>query len=555
MSDRPASRDANFAELTERFLVAHYEANPDRARQAGLHLYDARLPDLGRMGRARRGEELEAFRLELDAIDPDGLGDLERVEHAVMVGVVAGELFRDGELRVWNRDPISWLDRIEISDYLTRDYAPLGDRCAALAMQLKATPRFLDDARDALDERLDRIVVKNAIELFEGYGSFLDGELRDVFEGAHGGDRAFRRDMLQARAQASEGVRDFVDFLREREEGAGDCFAIGEEAFRNMLATGEGIDITPERLLEIGERDLERNRRAIREVARGIDPGATPAELVRGISGEHPSGDELAAVTRAGLDELRRFIESRGIATIPSDTECLVRETPSYLAFAFAMMDGPGALGDTEHAGIYYVTPPQPGWEAGRAEDWLREFCRPELTLTSMHEAWPGHFLHALHVRRNPSRVIRTFETYSSAEAWAHYSEEMMIAEGFGDGDPALRLFQLKGALVRNIRLVASIRMHTQKMTVDEATRMFIEEGHLAEGAARAEAERGTFDPGYCNYTLGKLMLRKLRDDVRSERGAAFSIRSFHDEFLSWGEIPVPLVRECLLGDGSGPAL
>jgi uncharacterized protein (DUF885 family) len=559
MADRIAPSTAPFTDLSERCLVAHYEAHPDLARVAGLRLYDARLPELGAGSLARRVRELDGFLAELRSLSPESLerlGEVERVEHRVLVGAAEHERFRITEQRVWNRDPVAWLDRLDVGDYLALDTAPLADRAAALARQLEGVPRFLDDAREQLDAELDATVVRVAIGLFDGFRSFLENELAEVFEEAHGGDLDYRRVLLQSRLSAAEAVRGFLGFLEGRLDAARpDAFAIGPDTFRRLLATGEGIDVDPDRLLELGRQDLERNREALVETAREIDPTASPRALVERLSSRHPAADEVVEVTRRGLDALRRFVVERDLVTVPSDTECRVRATPPYLAHALAMMDGPGALAEEEHAGIYSVTLPRPGWDATRTEEWLRGFCTPERTLTSIHEAWPGHFLQALHVRRCPSRVLRTFESYSAVEAWAHYAEEMMVEEGLGADDPALRLFQRKAALVRDVRLVASVEMHTRGMSVGRAADRFREEALLSPAGARAEAERVTFDPGVCNYTLGKLMLRKLRDDLRSRDPGSFSLRAFHDEFLAWAAIPVPWVRERLLGPGSGPPL
>jgi uncharacterized protein (DUF885 family) len=251
------------------------------------------------------------------------------------------------------------------------------------------------------------------------------------------------------------------------------------------------------------------------------------------------------------LDGLRAWIVEHDVVGVPSDVPCRVEETPSYLRWAFAMMDAPGAFEEVATEAFYYITPPEPDWPAERQEQWLTKFSYGTLRDVSMHEAYPGHYVHYLHYRRVPSKIRRVFGAYSFWEAWAHYSEHLMVELGYRPEDQELRLAELAEALLRDVRFLASIGMHTGDMTVDEATRMFVDKAFMAEAPARQEAVRGTFDPGYLNYTLGKLMLLKLRDDYRAQREAAgepFRLREFHDRFLSFGAPPVPLVRRELLG-------
>ncbi len=542
--------------LRDEILDACFDANPDLARDAGLHAWDGRIADRGAGRLAHRCTELDRFLERLSGLPPEAPGSAEAFERRVLAYLCRRERHAISGMRRWNRDPVAYLEEIGLTGYLTRDYAPIHDRAAALCRHLQGVGRLLDEARDNLDAHLDPTVLNSAAQNFSAWADFVEGELGDALEGADGGDAELRRALVAARAQAARAVRRFVGDLHGLRAGArAGSFAIGEDGLRAMLSEFEAVDVPLERILELGREDLERNLEELRAVASELEPGAPVADVVARVKSDHPGRDGVLDATREVLDELRTFIVDRDLVGIPSDTPCHVKPTPPYLAWAFAMMDGSPALAEEEQAGLYYVTAPRPEWDDARAEEWLTEFSLPSLAVTAIHEAWPGHFLHGLHIRRNPSPAVRIAHSYVSAEAWAHYCEQLMVEEGFRADDPRIRLLQRTDALTRNVRLVAAIGMHAEGMTVDQAEVLFREKAFLAGAAARNEAERGTFDPGYLNYTLGKLMLLRLREDVRKARGADFSLRAFHDDFLYWAMAPVPFVREQLLGPGAGPPL
>jgi uncharacterized protein (DUF885 family) len=550
---RPVEATIPFASLADELLTSFYDANPVEALRRGLFRYAGRLPDVSRGGLERRAEELERSLERLDGIDPTSLSLREAFDRKCLRLRWQMGLFRLREWDVFARYPLTYLDLLDVSDYVKPWVAPRPDRTMALCLLLEGVPRVLDDARENLDSSLDRTVGSAASRLFEGYANFLESDLEQFL--AEDANRE-NLPLLQARRQAIEAVQEFLAFLEERiAPASADVFPIGSESFRKMLRYGEGVDLDPSELLDQGERELERIRDELHRAVDSIDPSSSPAEVMARVKANHPSGRGAVEESRRLVQELREFLLERDLVTIPSDTECLVRETPPYLRWAFAMMDGPPSLADREFPGIYYVTPPHAEWDEDRTEQWLREFSYAGLKNTAIHEAFPGHFLHALHIRQNPSPIVRTHSTYSSFEAWAHYCEEMMVEEGYGGGDPELKTVQLSDALLRVVRLIVAVRMHTLGMTVDEAQEMFEGEAFLEEVAARSEAERGTFDPGYANYTLGKMMLRKLRNDWRAAQGEAFSLKAFHDSFLAWGAAPVPFVREEMLPGDRGAIL
>jgi uncharacterized protein (DUF885 family) len=542
----PAS--ALFADLSTELLNAYYEAHPVSARLIGLHAYDGRLPDAASGSLERRVGELgEAIR-RLEGIEPQELSATESLEHRVLLSESRFERFRLSEWRTWARYPLAYLELADVTSYLMRRYAPVRDRAMALCLHLEGLPRLLDEAKGNLDPNLDLTIVESAIPLFRSYVSFLEKDLAETLVGVDGGDARLRRSLIQARQQAAAATLDFVTFLEQRRRTAKpDSFALGEDLFRRLLLYGEGVEIAPERLLTLAMEELAKSRAALEETAARIDSSASPAEVMMRIKRDHPAGSEVLATTRRIAEELRSFVAEEDLVTIPTETPCRVEPTPPFLSWAFALLDPPGMFEASDEPGFYFVTPPREDWDESEKRSWLTEFSFAGIRNMTIHEAWPGHFLHALHNRRNPSRVLRTFSSYSSVEAWAYYCEEMMLEAGYGDGDLSLRMVQLGDALLRSVRCVVGIRMHACGLPLAEAHRLFREEALLADHPARAEAERGTFDPGIVNYTLGKLMLRKLRSDWQSERGDGASLKEFHDSFLSWGSVPLPYVRRMML--------
>jgi len=310
------------------------------------------------------------------------------------------------------------------------------------------------------------------------------------------------------------------------------------------------VDLPTGRLLEIGRDDMAANAARLREAAAEVDSRSSVSDIIRRLSADHPSSSELIPAAARVLEELRAFVETRGLVTIPSDVRCRVEETPPFARWAFAMMDTAGPF-ETSTESFYYVTPPEPGWTPEQTEAWLSKFDYATLRDVGIHEVYPGHYVHFLHMKQVSSALRKVIGSYSFVEGWAHYCEEM-LAEEYGAGDRRLRIAQLSEALLRNVRFIVSIQMHTRGMTVQDATRLFIDEAYMEALPAEKEAIRGTFDPGYLNYTLGKLMVRKLRDDVRAQRGAAFTLRAFHDDLLALGAPPVPLARRRLIGRSAG---
>jgi len=361
------------------------------------------------------------------------------------------------------------------------------------------------------------------------------------------------RSAIETAASALDG---FVEKLKSRARAADNSFAIGGGLYARMLATGEGLDLPLSRIAAVGQANLEDNLARLREVANAIAPGKPVQEIVDANARFHPTAEGLIPDTREMLEDIRQSLLDFDIISLPSEDRCQVVETPAYMRYAFAAMDSAGALETRAAESFYYVTPVEEHWTEAQKEEWLSKFDYNTLRIISIHEVYPGHFVRHLHNRygRNLPLVNRAAASYAFTEGWAHYTEQMMVETEYGRGRPELLLTQLLEALVRNCRYMCSIAMHTGNMTVDEAAEFFMENAYMGEHPARREALRGVFDPGYLNYTLGKLMILKLREDYQAEQGSGYAPKRFHDETLSYGAPPLPFLRAVML-QAEGTAL
>ena len=448
---------------------------------------------------------------------------------------------------------------LNMGGYVRRDYAPLEDRLRAATVALRQVPDFLQTLDAALRDDFSRHMVDMSMESYGGMALFYRTDLAAFANAVD--DREIAAAFTSALETAATALDGFVEKLKVRARGGDNDFAIGDRLYSRMLAVGEGLALPMERIAAVGQANLEENLARIREVAASIAPGKTVREIVDDNSRHHPSAETLIPDTREMLEDIRQSLVDYDIIWLPPnpanriDDRCQVVETPAYMRYAFAAMDSAGALETRATESFYYVTPVEEHWTAEQAEEWLAKFDYNTLKIISIHEVYPGHFVHNLHNRYGkPLPLInRAATSYAFSEGWAHYTEQMMLETEYGRGKPELLLTQLLEALVRNCRYMCSIAMHTGDMTVDQATQFFVENAYMGEHPARREALRGTFDPGYLNYTLGKLMILKLREDYRREQNGSYSLRGFHDSLLSYGAPPLPLLRTAMLRNQGEP--
>ncbi len=535
-----------FEDAAEQILHATWEHYPSMAAGLGLHEYDGRLPSVSRTAYSIRLREIERGIEALERIDDSALSVRNYYDSRILKNALHKERLEIAELQWYAKNPMEMLWNIELSGYISRNYAPLEQRVESLAQALSSVPKYIDELKTVLNGRLASPVLEASIEAYEGIAAFYDTDLTAAARDVQ--DEKLRARFDAACASASAAVRSFVELLEALRPYADASFAIGSAKFSALLRYGEMVDLPLYRLLDVGEADLRRNLTAFKRTAAQIDSNRSAAEVIASVAADHPTAESLLDETRDMLEDIRQYLIDENIVSVPSEVRCHTVETPAFMRWAFAALDFPGPYEQHATETYYYVTPVETHWSDAEKEQWLTAFNYATLKAVSIHEAYPGHYVHYLHTRNSSSMISRVFGAYSFWEGWAHYTEQMMLETGYGGDDPRIALGQLMEALLRNCRYICAIRMHTQGMTPDEATQFFMDNAYMEELPARKEAMRGTFDPMYLNYTLGKLMILKLRNDYRQAQGDAYTLKRFHDAFLSFGAPPVPLVREMMLG-------
>ena len=554
--------------LAERAIREHWDFMPTAGSRIGLHEYDGRLPDFSAGRVRRRVEELHQALAQLSALPADphtnGATDrdarMDRLNRRLLELFLRRELFNLEEMRTLETNPQRQVGYIGVGSYVQRDYAPLPDRLRSATSALRQVPDFLATLDALTEPELGEPVRDMAVRAYRGMASFYETGLSEAAEQCAAIAPDVAAEFNAAREAAAAAVSEFADRLQARRIRPE--FAIGSQLYQRMLSVGEAVDTPLSDVLSIGQANLEQNLRRLDEAAALVAPGKTVREAVAMVSASHPTAESLIPETRDMLEDIRQALIDHDIISLPSEERCQVTETPSYMRYAFAAMDSPGGLEQVATEAFYYVTPVEPDWTPRQQEEWLSNFNYHTLRIISIHEVYPGHYVHNLHNRYGHTQrggelslINRVATSYAFTEGWAHYTEEMMLETEYGRDNPALWLTQLLEALVRNCRYLCSLGMHTQGMTLDEATRFFQAHAYMEEHPASQEAIRGTFDPGYLNYTLGKLMLLKLRQDWRRQEGSDYTLRRFHDAALSWGAPPVPLLRAAMLDADDGAIL
>ena len=543
-----------FSTIAKGILTAYWEANPASAVEYGLHRYGGRVMDLRPAALERRVARIDR---DLKALDRQerarGASPGRRLELGVLRSKLLGERFRLAEFRVPRENLGETVGALNLVEYLLKQYAPLDARLRSVAKLQAQVPGYVDVLRAITARRLAETQYEVGDMAVSGIIDSYREDLRPFLDEA---SPATRRRLERTNAAALAALTAFREELRTTyKPRVRKTFAIGRRKYEHLLWAEHLARLPIERLLEVGEGDLAANRRAFVATAAAVAPGKEPRDAVRVLGDDHPTADALIPDTHRLLEDIRAYLVAHDVVSLPSEDRPTVIETPRFMRWATAAMNPPGPFEKVAKDAFYYVTPVEKDWPPEKQEEWLRFQNYIALRNVSVHEAYPGHFVHFLHFRyRVRSPVRKAHMSYAFTEGWAHYCEEMMVEAGFGGGDPRYRLAQLQDALLRDCRYLSSIRMHVFGWGWEDATRFFMENAFMDRLPAELEAKRGTFDPGYLNYTLGKLMIKKLRGDWMARHPEA-GLREFHDAFLALGAPPLGLAREALLGPGAGPAL
>lgn len=523
------------------FLDQYFAFRPDQAVNAGRHEFDGRLPDWSAEGLATFGAFLKDQRAKAVAFDLTGV-DARGFERDYLVARIDRDLWwletADGP----HRNPTFYTDALDPDPYLTRPYAPLEKRMRAYAAYARAVPAAAAHIRQNLKGPLPRTFIDRARGAFGGFADFFRSDVPAVFAAVT--DSALKTEFAQANDGAMKAMRDLDAYFETLRPTQTESFALGADLFKRMLYQIERVDTPLEELERIGRADLERNVAALGMECAAYAPGRGLQDCMKKMDGHKPP-EPTPPAARRQLATLRQFIIDKNIVAIPGTEEAKVGESPPYMRWNFAYIMIPGPY-ETNMPSTYYVAPPDKTWTPAEQAEYIPG--EANLLFTSAHEVWPGHFLQFLHANRSPSKFGRVFVGYAFAEGWAHYAEELMWESGLGNGDAETHIGQLSNALLRNGRFLSAIGLHTRGWTVAQSEAFFHDHAYQDAATSKQQAARGTFDPEYLDYTLGKLMIRKLRADWDATRGGQASWKGFHDAFLAYGGPPIPMIRTAMLG-------
>jgi uncharacterized protein (DUF885 family) len=530
-----------------------HETHPTYATLDGVHAHDDLLEDLSRAAIEAEAHALAGYLRRLDEITPEGLTGIERLEHRMLASHVRARMFELEDVRTWEKNPQFYADIVasSLAGQALFTHAPAPDRARRVLSKLRQIPRLVQAARDNVKDP-PGIFVKVGIETFRGAQKFIDYDLPRAFASVD--DMHLLADLADAQTEASHAIGAYVESLEtDMAPRARASFRLGRERFEQKVRLEEGLSLSVDRLLAIATRELKATQETFKTVA-GRMNGSDPLETWSRTKSEHPAPGELVDVGRQQLDELRTFLERQAVITLPPGEPITVAPTPDFYRWSFASMWTPGPFETRPTRAYYYLTDVDPSWPPDRQHEYLRDYNYPTLWSISIHEVYPGHFLHYQHLRKVESKVRKSimFAPASFVEGWAHYCEQMMLEAGFGRQDQGIKLGQLAESLIRLVRFIVGIRLHTEDLSVEQGVRLFRDRAYLEESTARREAERGAFDPTYLVYSVGKLMLQKLRRDAEAAQGDQFSLKTFHDTLLKQGNATFAVHRKLMLGNSNG---
>jgi uncharacterized protein (DUF885 family) len=551
-----AAHPVNYQGLVKAWYQDEFRTHPVTADYAGVHDWDDKLDDVSLGGHEAERKRLHDWLSKFEAVDPPPLSQTDRDDREVVIGRIKAALLEEESIQRWRSDPeyYSSLATDAVFQLVKRDYAPLADRLRFAIARERRIPDILATAKTVI-QNPPKVFVEIALENIEGGLNFLKTGLPEAFQSVR--NAGLKKRFAEANAHAIAALEDYKSWLEAIRPNANGNFAVGAENYWLKLQYEEMIDVPLDRLLEIAYGRLRQDQQALVETAHRIDPNKSPDDVAALLQKDHPTADRLIPTAREQLVALRNFIVDRDLALLPPERMPSVDATPEFQrALLSARMDPPGPLEKHATKAFYFITPPAVELSSEDRDVYLEDFDIPILNNISVHEVFPGHFIQLMLMRSLPdlSMVRRLDWAVSNVEGWAHYCEQMTLDEGFGGDDPKLRLGQILDALLRDARFVASIELHTRGMSVEQATQFFIDEGHQSPSMSLKEAKRGTSDPSYLLYTVGKLEILKLRDDWKAKMGDRYSIGAFHKRLMEGGIVPIKMIRREMLGE-DGPLL
>ncbi|HWW19775.1 MAG TPA: DUF885 domain-containing protein [Steroidobacteraceae bacterium] len=554
--------DQSMLALADDFLDHYYfPSGPTGATLAGVHLYDDRLEDFSRHEVDRQISALHDYEKRLSAVDGNTLSEPVRGDRELLLSGVRSNLLTLEVIRPWEKNPDLYSSGITGSAFsiMERAFAPPNERLRLLIAREKQMPAALQAAHANL-RNAPKIYTQIAIEQLDGDVGYFEHDLPAAFAAAD--DPKLRQEFGSANAQVIAALKAYKSWLQKHllplSHGE---FKLGAKTFSSKLLYDEMVDTPLDRLLQIGEQNLRQNQAEFARVAKQLEPDKSARQVLAELANNYPPPAKLLEAFRADFDGLIGFLNTHQIITVPEGSPPTLQETPPFMrATTFASMDTPGPFEKVATEAYFNVTLPDSSWDPKRIAGYMAQFNYPVISNVVVHEAYPGHYVQFLWMHHVDDRVRKLIGANSNAEGWAHYCEQMMLDEGYGQPGVGanserdslmLRLGQLQDALLRNARYMVAIKMHTGSMTTEQAIDYFVKEGYQSRETGEVETKRGTSDPTYLYYTLGKLQILKLRADLQLKQGGSFRLKDFHDAFMRQGFPPIKLVRRALMGDDS----
>lgn len=555
--DRAAISTKNFSEFADAYFASYFDFNPSEGTSVGLHEYDNRLEDRKTSRIESRVGELKNQLAALEQLRKNQLRPDDTVDATLLDNRLRAELLDLETIRVW-RSPLYYagMPGNSVDLLMKRNFAPAMERLQSVTARMQQMPALIDAMEDNVKEP-PREFTDLALRVVNSSIPFFRDEIPVWAKAAAGSNEKLLSDFNEANRKVVTALGVMSQHLeRNVIPLSSGRYAIGVDAFSKKLRYEEMVDIPLDRLLQTGQARLEQDYRAFIETARLVAPGRSAREAVSVLSARHPSEDKLMEFASNTLESARQFVVDHRIVPIPSEERAKVQPTPPYArSGSFASMDTPGPYEKKAAEAFYYVTPTEPAWTAEHKLQHLKLYNAPVMDIITVHEAYPGHYVQFLYAKQFPTKTRKLTACGTNAEGWAHYAEQMMVEEGFRDRDPKIRLAQLAEALVRDARYVSGIQLHTAGWSVEDSTQLFMEKAFMERENALQEARRGTYNPTYLYYTLGKLQIYKLREDYKRAKGAGYSMADFHQQFVRQGAIPIPLIRQILLPGDTSPSL
>ncbi len=522
--------DKGFDEFKDQLFTTYLDLNPGAGSYLGLHQYDGKMNDVSITGIKKEIKIYKDFLSKLESVNQQELSGLNKYDYDIAKWGIESLLFEMEEIQSYVNDPIYYPSQFSnIQNYISREYAPFDDRLKFILSTMDKIPETLKTGKENLKKVLPEVLCNYARDFSRGYENFFKIDLLNVIRGRTT-DENLINEYISKSDIAVNAFNDYISFLDEASSKEDNSYRLGNKKFEKMLSVKEHIEMP---ITELKKQGLEELKRLKDEMSRIIKENNFEGKLDT-LEHSHPKEESLVQETNDTLNELVEFIRSKEIVDLPSELNCIVAEMPKYNNFGFAAMDTAGAFEKSTES-YYYVNLPEQDWDDEKKEEWLSQFNYPTLKLISIHEAYPGHYTHFLNANKNSTKLSKIFMSYSYIEGWAHYTEEMMIEQGYGNGDFKVKIGMLLEALIRCCRYIVSIGIHCEGLTIDEAQQFFKENAFMADITALKEAERGAFDPGYLNYTLGKIFLKRFRDNYFSRNKNEKSLKNFHNQIVSFG--------------------